>query len=235
MSTSFELLGAQGGRDENGIASVTVPYFAQTIDEVFSVGAASYLGLPQVSRTFQANEDGTFTVQVTYDGGDSSSMPGREKPTYSLNSSFEEEPIEAHPNINDIVTKYGGTWKDGRVTFPSKMPDEKKDTGGLSNAGTTSGTEQKPNPMCGVEKYKKLSVQWSVTYAATVIPGSVLAAVGRVISNPPGSAPQVAGRTKWLVMPPTASKRGNVAEITENYFLLDEGTATEIYKLGSIS
>lgn len=36
-------------------------------------------------------------------------------------------------------------------------------------------------------------------------------------------------------MPPTASKRGNVAEVTENYFLLDEGTPSEIYKLGSIS
>ena len=31
-------------------------------------------------------------------------------------------------------------------------------------------------------------------------------------------------------MPVTANKKGNVAEITENYFLLDEDIAPELYK-----
>ena len=229
---TFELLGASGGRDENGICSVSVPYYAETFADVFSVGAASYGGLPQVSRTFQANPDGTFTVHVTYSGtNDPASLPGRDKPTYSLQSTFEEEAIEAHPRINEIVATYGGTWSDGKVTFPSKMPldTSAKDSRGFSRKPDTAETA-KANPMSGVEKYKKLSVQWSVQYAAEEIPSSVLATVGKCVSSPPGNPPKIEGRTKWLIMPVTANKKGNVAEITENYFLLDEDIAPELYK-----
>ena len=84
--------------------------------------------------------------------------------------------------------------------------------------------------MCGVEKYKKLSVQWEVAYAAEVIPADVIARVGTVISAPPGSPPKVDGRTKWLVMPPTATKKGNVVDVKETYFLLDQDIAPELYK-----
>ena len=230
---SFELLGVSGGRDQNGICSVQVPYYAETFGDVFEVGAGGYGGLQETGRSFQANADGTFTVHITCEGAplkSGQSLPGRDNPTYTMNSTFEEEAIEAHPKINEIVTKYGGTWKEGKVTFPPKMPaDKSKNLTGLALLSATE-SNAKPNPMSGVEKYKKLSVQWEVAYAAGVIPSDVISRVGTVISNPPGNPPKLDGRTKWLVMPPTANKKGNLAEIKEVYFLLDQDIAPEIYK-----
>ena len=227
QTTSFELLGLSGGRDEKGICSLTVPYFVATIDKVFPA-AGFYLGLPETGRSIQANPDGTFTVHVTYEGSnsDGGSLPGREKPVYTLNTTFEEEAIEAHPKINELVDKYGGEWSDGRVTFPSKYAPAVNNSSGLS---MSSSGDAKSNPMHGVEKYKKLSVQWEVAYAASVIPADIIAKVGTVISSPPGNPPKVEGRTKWLVMPPTATKKGNVVDVKETYFLLDQDVAPELY------
>ena len=233
----FEQLGASGSRDENGILSITIPHWCATIGEVVDVGGNNGpFGLPETGRSFSANEDGTFTVFVVYEGqanegGEAAQPQGRENPVYQLNTSFEEEAIEAHPLINDLVEKYGGWWESDRAVWPPKMPEGKSANSGLGGGarGSAQG-DGKPNPMCGVEKYKKLSVQWQVSYAAKEIPPDVINAVGRITGSPPGNPPSVAGRGKWLVMPPTAQKRGNVAEITENYLLLDADVAPEIYK-----
>ena len=240
------MLGLTGSREEKGIVSVTIPYFTSSRDAVLTVGATTAFGLPEVGRNWTANEDGTFTVTVNYDGkpnegGGDEDASGRADPVYQLQSSFEEEAIEAHPRINELIETYGGWWEGGRAVWPAKMPDKKgKGTGlgggssgsGASGSGASGETPQKENPMCGVEKYKKLSVQWQVSYAAKEIPGDVLANVGRIVGSPPGNPPSVDGRGKWLCMPPTAQKRGNVADVTENYFLMDNDVAPELYEQG---
>ncbi len=77
--------------------------------------------------------------------------------------------------------------------------------------------------MFGVEKFKELGVIWQIIYAAQQIPGDVLAKVGRFIAIPPGAPPELRGQTKWLVLPPSVTQRGNVVEVTEEYQLLKPG------------
>lgn len=221
-----EIFGISGGVDDIGVATVTVPYYAQTLEECFSVALSRIVvGLPEHSRTFQHSEGGLYVVNVLYQG--------QEKPTaepklvrYGLRGSFEEEAIEANPLINELVKKYNGQWKDARVIFPATYTEAANASGGLSKGDN----KEKKNPMAGVEKYKKLGVIWQRTYATSSIPGNVLSRVGRVIDSPPGTPPELRGRTKWLVMPPNTDTRGNVTEVSEEYLLLDEDDADGIYK-----
>lgn len=234
-SAAFQMVGASGTKNENAVWSFQVPYFAGKIEDTFTIGAEDYNGLPETARSVATNPDGSFTVTVTYEGndsnGDTAPYGTREKPAYQLQSSFEEEAIEAHPKINELLKNYGGEIVNGRAVWPAKMPSQQNtNSGGLG--GTKKSSSSNKNPMCGVEKYKKLSVQWQVSYSATNIPPDVLVNVGRIMS-PPGNPPSINGRTKWLCMPPTANKRGNTAEITETYLLLEEEIAPELYQQSS--
>lgn len=231
-TSAFEMVGASGTKNENAVWSFQVPYWAGKIEDTFTIGAGDYNGLPETSRSVATNPDGSFTVTVTYEGnrgGDDEIRYGdRNNPSYQLQSSFEEEAIEAHPKINDLLKNYGGEIVNGRAVWPAKLPSQQNtNSGGLG--GTKKSSSSDKNPMCGVEKYKKLSVQWLVAYSAATIPSDVLANVGRITSTPPGTPPSIDGRTKWLCMPPTANKRGNTAEITETYLLLEEEIAPELY------
>lgn len=240
---NFELLGTTGSRDNNGIAKMTVPFYCSSRNNVFTVGPSVLNGLQETSRQFSANPDGAFTVQITYEGNGGLSGGGsdssRTEANYQLSSSLEDAPIEAHPKILELMAKYEGTEKDGKVTFAEKLKKTSTDNNSsesgfnsswspsvFSKATTTNDSDK--NPMFGVEKFKKLSVQWSITYASTIIPAGILNNVGKIV-KPPGNPPTVSGRNRWLCMPPTANKRGNVSEITENYFLLDEKVVDELY------
>ena len=183
-----------------------------------------------MSRTFKANDDGTFTATLLYEGANPAQPPpGRDDPTFTLSSTYQDEAIEAHPCIMDLLKIYGGHIVDGRASFPETLPD-KTEKGGLTNANAKSA-ESTRNPMFGVEKYPALSISWEVAYAAKVIPADVVARVGTEITNPPGNPPKIHGRTKWLVMPPSVSKRGNLVEVKEVYQLQLPGIAPELFRL----
>lgn len=225
-----ETFGINGGENEIGVRTVTVPYMAPTLEECFSVARGRIVaGLPEKSRSFAAYTGVMFQVMVIYEGQENPTT----NPTliqYSLRGSFEEEPIEAHPDIQEIKKKYGGYVKEGRIIFPETYaPTE--DGNGLPGV---VGKDVKKNPLFGVEKYKKLGVVWQRTYAAPGIPGGILDRVGKIVDSPPGAPPELRGRTKWLVLAPNTNQRGNVIEITEEYQLLDEDIAPEIHKTSSI-
>lgn len=222
-----ELHGIQGGVDNIGVGTVTIPYVARTLEECFTVAIGrSVYGLPEKSRSFQHFEGGIFTVNVVYEGQNpatSSAVKRAEDVQYSLRSAYEESPIEMHPRIDELVEKYGGRWDNGRVIFPPLY----KPYSNLAGVGLTRavGADQvvDKNPMCGVEKFKELGVVWQRTYAAKEIPADVLSRVGRFIGIPPGTPPELRGQTKWLVLPPSVTQRGNVVEVTEEYQLLKPG------------
>lgn len=231
MSDEYEreVFGSSGGVDEIGVVSHTVPYYAKTREECETVAFGRIVnGLPEKSRSWNHFEGGLYMVTVIYEGQKEPSSDPK-LTSYSLRGSFEEEAIEANPQINELVKKYNGTWKEGRVVFPPNYQE-----GATSGLGLLKGdSTEKKNPMCGVEKYKKLGVVWQRTYAVSGIPGGLLARVGRIVDSPPGAPPELKGRTKWLTMPPSANIRGNVTEVTEEYLLLDEDTPDGLYKKAS--
>jgi hypothetical protein len=113
------------------------------------------------------------------------------------------------------------------VTFPATL----EGSGGTSALAGELQTQEKPNPMAGVEKYMSLDVTWSRNYIQKSLPSDIFNQVGKVITSPPGGAPKVKGRTAWLVNPPSVTKRGKVVEIEESWTLLPEGAPADVYNL----
>lgn len=223
-----EIKGIVGGTDETGVTSYQVPFYARNIEECATVARGYTIGgLPEKSRTWAPGEGAVFIVTVLYQGqANPSDSPKVSEVQTSLESSWTEEPIEYHPRLAEILKKYEGHIdKDNRVVFEPFLKDEKSQQGGLSKTESKS----KKNPFFGIEKYQKLSVSYSRTYAAKSMPGNLLRRVGKIVNSPPGAPPELQGQTKWLVLPPSARQRGNVFEITENYQLMDADVPEELY------
>ena len=68
MADSFKTIGKSGGTDENGLSRITVPWYVDSIDQVWSVGRDAVEGLPAMSRTFTQLGNGHFKVNVTHEG-----------------------------------------------------------------------------------------------------------------------------------------------------------------------
>lgn len=232
-----EIHGTTGSKDERGLISVVVPYRANNFAEIFEY-VQPPTGLKEVARTFMAGPGATFRVEVTFEGrklvnSDGSATYAKpEEITYTCSSSFREEPIEAHPKIQDLIKKFNGQTdlSTGKVTFPATL---EATSGENALANEEGGSKETRNPMAGVEKYMALEIVWEKKYISTKMPS--VFGVGRVIANPPGNPPQIPKRDAWLVMPAQFTKRGTVYEITEQWQLLPEGTPKEVYNLGATS
>jgi hypothetical protein len=225
-----EIHGTTGGWDERGLVTVVVPHVASKFSDVFATVPPPIAGLAETGRTWTHDAGATFRVDVTFEGGGPGGSGSRsEGPTYSCNSSFREEPIEAHPQIEELKRLYNGQTdvSTGKVTFPATLEGAAGENGLAGEEGIAAETR---NPMAGVEKYMALDVVWEKKYVSGKRPN--FKRVGRLTTNPPGSAPSIAGRSAWLILPPNFVKRGNVYEVTEQWQLLPEGTPVEVYNLG---
>jgi hypothetical protein len=229
MIQPFQTVGLTASTDEIGIRTITVPFVAETLDTALNYGEQSFQGLPKIRHEVTQDENGWFSGVLTYQGQRTDAGAGPPVKVFSLQSSYEEEPIESHPRLKELMEKYSGSkGADGRVQWAEEIESENKSRG----FGKAEESSTKANPMFGVEKWKKLSVIWSVTYAARTIPGDALNRIGRTLASPPGNPPSLAGRSRWLAMPVRATKRGNVSEITEEFLLLDDSQPDDLYKPG---
>lgn len=214
--------GANGGLDAKGLASHVVPYYVATLEEAKTVGEAP-LGLGEQGRKWSNHPVGGYQVDVTYQGrGREVSDDGD---VYSFDSSFAEEPLTSHPDWDVISKTYGAIEKDGKLTFPKEMP-----------SGTTSGTSKgsgkgKLNPLYGLSTYLVLRAVFRRTRIVDSIPDDLLSSVGSVKSSLPGGLPTPADHN-WLIMPPKASKKGNVYEIQDEWTMSKKGGwPAEVYNL----
>jgi hypothetical protein len=225
----IQIHGTNGGRDERGLVSVVVPHLAESFEAIFGTVPEPMAGLKEVARTWTHDGGGAFRVEITFEGSvGGGGVSSEDATTYSCQSGFREEPIEAHPQIQKLIKDFNGTLdlQTGKVTFEPTLTG----TGTNALAGDGGQADAPKNPMAGVEKYMALEVVWEKKYISNTKPR--MASVGRVISSPPGEPPTVPNRSAWLVMPPTFTKRGNVYEVTETWQLLPEGTPKEVYNLG---
>src|ERR1700760_4110777 len=133
MAKSFAMLGARGGRDKKGVVTLTVPYFVQLLQDCLTVGASPpFEGLIETDRTWDQMEDANYQVTVTYQGAQGDSPERLTKEQIEFDGSFGEEPIETHPDIEELKQEYGGVvGEDKRITFPQYLPDD-----GNANSGS---------------------------------------------------------------------------------------------------
>ena len=212
------MLGLTANRDERRLMSVSVPWNCSTLAETMSVGGGKPFGLPETGRQVSQLEDGSFQVTITYEGTETEPP---EDDSYEFDSSFREEPIESHPNIALIRSRFGGvTGDDGRITFPERLP--RHNSGGTGLSGNESTASAEKNPMFGQTTYLVLHAVFRRTYLKRRVPKDLLESAGTTREKLPGGLPTPSGRN-WLVMPPKVSKRGNVFEITEELLLSKPG------------
>jgi hypothetical protein len=214
------MLGLSASRDERRLLSVSVPWNCRTLAETMTVGGGNPFGLPETGRQVTQLEDASFQVTITYEGTEAE--PAGEE-SHEFDSSFREEPIESHPRIDRIRKRYGGvTGDDGRITFPEKLPRAAQAGSGSGLSGSEPAGTGEKNPMFGQSTYLVLHAVFRRTHLKRKVPKNLLDDAGTTREKLPGGLPTPKGRN-WLVMPPKASKRGNVWEISEEWLLSKPG------------
>lgn len=217
--------GAQGSRDERNVYTLTVPWYAPTLEQVGTVGAAPPLGLSETGRNWSELDAGGYRTDVTYEG-----IPDgedKEQETIEFDTDFKEEPLPAHPAWKTIKEKYKGSVdSSGAVKFDEFL--EKAYKGALG--GTQSGGQVK-NPLFGVKTYLELSAIFRRTRIVETLPANLLTSIGSIQQSLPEGLPTPEDRN-WLVMPPKVTKRGNVWQIRDEWKLSPKGGwPPEVYNL----
>ena len=215
--SAVQLEGQTVSRDENGLMSVQIPFYVQTLDETMKVSGGSPFGLPETGRQVTQIEGLGYQVVLTYGGSEGESKD--EDGTVEFDSSFKEEPLDSHPLWLEIAERFGGKVEDKEVVFPKTLPRSQ-----LSSAGLTGNepTQEVKNPMYGVKTYLGLYCVFRRTYVKKSFPRNILDSVGTTREKLPKGLPTPKGRN-WLVNPPKIRKAGNAWEITEELILSKAG------------
>ena len=229
--TVFLMAGGSGSIDEKGVISHTSPYYCPKDTDPSSLSAfpdtpetPTLRGeLKEQSRNWKDNGDGSYTVYITYEGGEEGNVGqtpgawfGGDEATYELAASLKDIPIEQHPGIAGLMEQYHGTRVgNGVVEF-------------------AQGTPSAPNPMFGVKTFKCVSGTLRRTRIVTTIDAKILESVGSVTTKvgqfptlnfeaPDGKGGKKSVPREWLKLTPTITKRGSKFTLTEEYMLSPKG------------
>lgn len=224
----FIVPGQTGNREETGLVSWTVPWYVESLSDIFSVGGEPPLaGLIEVGRTWSQIEGAGVQVDITYEGyvgDDIESEPA----TYDWDASFREEKLNFHPDWLAIKEIYEGSYdaESGKISFPEVLSEAKSK---LSGGGNQS---KKKNPLHGLDDFLVFHTVFRKTYISDNVPSELLSNIGTIVDDLPSGFSTPAGRD-WLVMPPKISQRGDVFEITEQLLLspVGGGWPPQIYNL----
>lgn len=224
-----KISGISGGRDENGIITITQPWHADTLEECFTMpGETPIAGLPEVGRRLGTWDPDTVTngyqVGISYQGRDTK-FPEKESETYDLDSEFSEQPVERFHELEELKANWGARIEDvggeKKVLF-----DEILTTGsgtGEGAGGFAKGEKSaagRPNPLFGLKTFPRYESVWIHTYVRKSMPGNLLDRVGLVVKRPPGNPPTPEGRD-WKLLPPLLQvfKGEGGCRITDRYVL----------------
>ena len=201
MSTPLRLNGVSGSVSKTGLASITVPFYVDTLVEALTVTPDFGISLPVVNRQFRETENGGFEVNLTFEGLEDD--PSDDQTEFELDVSMQDDPIQTHRSFANLKALYG--WDVAEERFPEKDPN------------------QQPSPAYGVESYLAVGAVFRITTTRRTIPGDVLKGVGTIIATPPGIAqfqiPNADGKRNWLKSAPKIKRKGNAVNITEEYLL----------------
>ena len=166
-------------------------------------------------------QPGVFRTLWTFEGVDERYLLGRGNSyDFGFTPGFSEATILRHPKIGDLLDKYEGTVLDAQVIWPRLLSGANTGAGlGQSNQAT-----DKPNPMFGRDTYFTFQggTYWYryIARDESEIPdiiGNVFEA-GQL----PGVAKRASGRNYLCAGSPYV-RRGLVLDVTEQYWLSDEG------------
>jgi hypothetical protein len=197
--TSPFLSGSESGSYDSATReySFSLTYVVPDFADVTTHGQTKYRGIPEVSRSWTQLEGCLgYELTIKYQG------KLEEDPTdvddYSLDVSFSEEPLQSHPNWQEIKKKYRGQVVDDKVEFQEYIRLPKK----LNTQPGSKGFSK--NPMYGHTTWMVLKAVVRHSYVSRSRPS--LSMIGRIVSRAPGGFDTPDGHD-WLVMPPKATRR----------------------------
>lgn len=199
----------------NVAAEITVPTgideMGNNLKRFATLHAAPVIGIniPAVGLQTPKFQDGQIVFCYLYEGfnGDLTTS----EVVCELEGLENQEPIETHPNITQLVKMFGGTVQsDGHIVWPLVAPK------GIDGLPGPDGKIR--NPMAGVEDFISVGGVWRRNYISKDIPVQNIQRDG-FIDTPKGAEgqqpPSYPSPINWLKMPTRARWRGNCYEINE--------------------
>lgn len=225
--------GTTGDRDNRtGLASVVQSYVVDTLAEAMQCGRDDVpLGLVEVRRPFSSykNHPTKLLVNVQYEGT-MDDEPGEDAGHYEFDVVLEENPIEAHPKIDELRKRFNGTVDPNtkRVHFDIEAPSNNQSGG---SALSKTAAKSAKNPLYGLTSFLTLGSIFRRTIVLKTVPSDLLDRVGTIRQSLPKGFPTPEGRV-WLVMPPRMVTRGNGYELAEEWKLIrDEPGIRVVYSM----
>jgi hypothetical protein len=144
-------------------------------------------------------------------------------PDFGFEPGFAQLPIQQHPKIEHLLDTYNGQPIDAEIFWPLRIASNASGGAGVGLGGSGSGKEI-VNPMFGRDSYFGFQggTYWYryVARSESEIPDII----GKLFSGGalPGNAPRH-GNRNWLCAGTPHLRRGPVVEVTELYWLSEEG------------
>lgn len=218
---AIKIKGVSGGVDRRGLAKVKGRYLFEDIsvdDALVAPLPSRFTSLPEAGREFSEwDSDKSFYMDVTFEG--LLKDPTSDEDQYVILPEWREEPIEAFPDMDALVKKWGAYDEgDGRIKFPQYM------SGGGTAAGTglgsSSGSKGERNPLYGTTSYPVLRCVAQHSFVRLRKPANLASSVGDVVKNLPAGF-EFSGMGPWIVDVPRMRKRGNAWEIVLTWKSID--------------
>lgn len=212
-------------RGRDGRMRWQVRWMADTRTEATTSIPETYDGL-QLSGSSGSpwidDTDGRFLVDATYEGWNGTQNgPDESFDQAEISAELREVPIENFPNRDLLVENYAAYEEDGRLKFPSKIPNTSLQGNGLS------ASEENDNPLFKATTYLveyELAVH---SFIRRKVPQALLKKQLTIVSELP-SVFEYTGETKnWFVRPLRRRRVGNMWEITVEYEQVDEDKARQ--------
>ena len=173
-----------------------------------------------VRKTGQRGKPGWWTVNYIFEGF-LLSVP---EPTYELNVSLSQEPIQTHKTFASFAGTPAAPLNESIFIDPSNGYPSTKSTAVWKEFGFTGSN----NTKAGVTSYMAPGAEWRETTFQTTRPTG-LRDVG-TIDSPNGPAPSLSGRT-WLMWSESYQRRGHVYQVNRVWKLSGRnGWDTDIYQ-----
>jgi len=176
---------------------------------------------------------GGFKTFWTYEGinGDGKDVTFKDRsnsPDYSFEPGFAQCSIIMHPSFDQLASTFNGQVLDGQVVWPQWLP------GGTENGAVKDDSDGKVNPMFGRQDFYSMQGTYHFRYASLTL-GQSQNGIGQIAGALPGQPPSFPDRN-WLKAPAPWQRRGPVIDITEVYWLSDQGGwPKEIYSAASMT
>lgn len=233
---ALPILGSVGSTDKIGILTLTAKFWVATEEEAleFLSARAPHKGVSFDEGGYEQDESGQFVLTCKYQGFLNDNLPNPDEATeFAFDGEQSEERIESHPKFDELKEKY--LFDETEKMFTGEMANAAGDDGLIGPV--TEEQQGKVDLMRGVDKWLVIGGEYTITYAAKVIPSGLFLGVGTKVSAPRGIGQfnLNLGKRGFLKLMPRVTKRGSAIQIQERYKLSGpKGVSTDIYGAGQL-